>query len=114
MKKQVMPLKKKGKIKSMIDKRVYSEVYCIIILLEESYRKRIPEKLLDFFDKERDVNYTISINSNKPLEEQNLLQDTINILAMLKLKYWCEDSKEKRKLMKLLTENGKKTSQQLT
>ena len=52
-----------------------------------------------------------NINPDIALEEQNLLPDTINILAMLKLDYWCKDENEKNELITILKENEQKHQQ---
>ena len=39
---------------SMLDNMLaYSEVYEILNLMEDEYRKRVPQKVIDFFDDER-------------------------------------------------------------
>jgi len=88
-------------------KKAYSEVYRIINLLENDFRNKIPIKLIEFFDREKLPTYVPEINPNIPLEEQDLQQDTISILAMLKLHYWCKDKDEKENFLKLLKDNEK-------
>lgn len=94
-------------------KSAYTEVLAIINLLDEDYKNKIPAKLIELFEKEKSDEYTIEINPNISLEEQNLLQETIDILAMLKLSYWCSDENEKQDLLRLLDENEKKYQAEL-
>lgn len=94
-------------------KEAYAEVYYIICLLEEEFRNKLPNELIKFFEREKSEEIEDIINPNIPLEEQNLLQETINILAMLKLNYWCFDENEKQDLIKLLDENEKKYQEEL-
>lgn len=89
-------------------KKAYSEVYEILKLVDKEYFDKIPKKFVEFLEREKDNNYIPNINENIPLEEQKLLNDTINILAMLKLDYWCSSEEEKSELLKLLNENEKK------
>lgn len=89
-------------------KRTYSEVYEILKLVDKEYFDKIPKKFVEFLEREKDNNYIPNINENIPLEEQKLLNDTINILAMIKLDYWCSSEEEKSELLKLLNENEKK------
>lgn len=88
-------------------KLAYSEIYTIINFLNEDLKNKIPTKLSVFFENEREKSYIPKIDENIPLEEQNLLEDTINLLAMLKLNYWCRDEEEKNELLMVLSENEK-------
>ncbi len=89
-------------------KKAYSEVYEILKLVDKEYFDKIPKKFVEFLEREKDNNYIPNINENISLEEQKLLNDTINILAMIKLDYWCSSEEEKSELLKLLNENEKK------
>lgn len=84
--------------------KAYSEVYKILQLLDEDYINKLPKKFIEFIEKEKDHDYIVNINPNIPLEEQNLLPDTINILAMLKLDYWSTED-EKQELLSILNQN---------
>ena len=89
-------------------KKAYSEVYEILKMVDKEYFDKIPKKFVGFLEREKDNNYIPNINENISLEEQKLLNDTINILAMIKLDYWCSSEEEKSELLKLLNENEKK------
>ena len=45
----------------------YSEVYAILNMLEGEYRERVPRKIIDFFEEERDKEYNPIIDVNIPL-----------------------------------------------
>ena len=94
-------------------KDAYVEVLGILDLLDEEQKNRIPKKLKEFFENNKNQDYQVNIDSNIPLEEQNLLQETVDILAMLKLNYWCTNEKEKEGLLNLLNENEKKYQEEL-
>lgn len=85
--------------------KAYSEVYEILKLLNNEYFNKVPKKFITFIEKGKDNNYIPNIKPDVPLEEQNLLQETIDILAMLKLDYWCSDENEKRELLSILEQN---------
>lgn len=93
-------------------KDAYVEVLSIIDLLEENQKNKIPKNLKDFFEDNKNQNYQANIVPDIPLEEQDLLQETIDILAMLKLNYWCTNE-EKEELLNLLNENEKKYQEEL-
>lgn len=94
-------------------KDAYVEVLGILDLLDEEQKNRILKKLKEFFENNKNQDYQVNIDSNIPLEEQNLLQETVDILAMLKLNYWCTNEKEKEGLLNLLNENEKKYQEEL-
>lgn len=86
-------------------RKAYSEVSKILELLGAEYVNKIPNEIIENINKEKDNEYIVNINPDIPLEEQNLLQDTISILAMLKLDYWCENEDEKKELLNILNKN---------
>lgn len=86
-------------------RKAYSEVSKILELLGAEYINKIPNEIIENINKEKDNEYIVNINPDIPLEEQNLLQDTISILAMLKLDYWCENEDEKKELLNILNKN---------
>ena len=89
----------------------YSEVYEIINQLEDDLVNKIPQKLIEFFDEERDKNYSPKIDINLPLNEQKINRHTMILLTILNLNYWCETKEEKQELLKILNENEEKVKQ---
>ncbi len=94
-------------------KNAYAEVISIIDLLDDELKNKIPNKLRDFFENNKNQNYQVNIDSSISLEQQNLLPETVDILAMLKLNYWCVNEEEKKELMNLLNENEKNYQKEL-
>jgi len=91
----------------MNQSQVYSEVYAVLSALNNDYLTKIPQKILDKINNERDRNYRFHIDENIPLTEQNLSPEAIAMLAALKLDYWCESKEEKEELKLLLKANDK-------
>lgn len=89
----------------MINSKVYSEVYATIFALGDEYVDKTPIDVMDFFDEERDEDYLPEIDQNKALNEQGLEEDTVTIIAMLKLNYWCETEEEKAEFLAFLKTN---------
>lgn len=85
----------------------YAEVDEILNLLEEEYANKIPEKVRNFFREEKMKDYKPEINVEIPLIEQNLKRETMVLLAILNLNYWCESEEEKENFRKELAENEK-------
>ena len=92
---------------------VCTEITTIMNLLGESYIKKLPTKLWDFFCQNKDVSKVIKIDIAKPLEEQNLKNDTIQMLSFLMLKYLCENFDDKETLRKAYEENAIKNYERL-
>ena len=96
----------------MDKKHIYSEVYAVLTTLGDNYLRKTPEEFLDFIVNNRDQNYDIKIEESVSLEEQNLSEETIAIIAMLKLDYWCENDGEKAELRAILDMNEQKANGQ--
>ncbi len=90
---------------SVNTRQAYTELDNFIELLDEHYRNKVPEKLREFFKKEKDNNYIKVIDPNIPIKEQNLKEETLALIAVLNLQYWCEDEDEKRRLKKIYYDN---------
>ena len=94
------------KMKKEIDpniKKAYSEALVIINNLEPELYSKIPYGLISFFYRNKDNNYVANIDLTKSINEQNLLDETRALLAVIYRDYIC--SKEKR--IKLLKEEEK-------
>lgn len=85
----------------------YSEVYEILNLLEVEYMEKVPEKVRNFFEEERLKEYKPEIKVDTPLTEQNLQRETIVLLAILNLNYWCDSEDEKQEFLNELAKNEK-------
>ena len=83
----------------------YAEVDEILNLLDDDYIEKVPQSVKNFFKEERDNNYEPKIDVDIPLNEQNLKRETMVLLAILKLNYWCKDENEKQAFLNELDEN---------
>ena len=92
----------------MYIKRAYAEVDEFLSLLDIDTQNEIPIELREFFSKNKDESYKKEIDINIPIREQNLMKETLAIIAFLNLKYWCKDPNEKMKLKKIYEQNEKK------
>lgn len=89
----------------VLTRQAYSELDTFIELLDECSKNKIPQKLRKFFKMEKDRTYIYNINPNIPIKEQSLKEETLALIAMLNLQYWCEDENEKEKLKNIYNEN---------
>ena len=86
---------------SINTRQAYSEIDEFLSLLTEEQINKIPLKLREFFKEEKDKEYKKQIDSEIPIKDQNLKSETLAIIAMLNLQYWCEDEQEKEILNKV-------------
>ena len=71
------------------------EVYTILENTEEEIRNKIPEKFINFIKENMDENHNFKLQYGKGLAEQNLMEETKQILALMYRDYIC--TKEERK-----------------
>lgn len=83
----------------------YAEVLEVLKYMEPKYVHRVPKKMIDEFKRNKDNEYKITIDPKVPLKNQNLMKGTLEILAVLNLKYWCDSEEEKEKLIRNLKDN---------
>ena len=95
------------------DIRAYAEVDYIISHMNEKFREKVPEKMLNFFHEYKDPNYEVKVNPYVPLQKQGLKRYTLEILALFHLKYWCEDEERKKELYGLMLENQERLEEQM-
>ena len=91
----------------------YAEVDYIIHHMNEKYINKVPEKLLNFFGTIKDPEYIVSVDPRVPLQNQNLKKYTLELLALLHLKYWCEDEERRRMLYEKMLDNQRKLDSQM-
>ena len=95
------------------DIRAYAEVDYIIGHMNEKYRQKVPEKILNFFHDYKDPNHEVKVNPYVPLQKQGLKRYTLEILALFHLKYWCENEERKKELYGLMLENQERLENQM-
>jgi len=92
---------------SLATRQAYSEVDEFLGLLTEEERTKIPRKLREFFKEEKDSNYIKGIRTDIPVKDQDFKEETLAIIAVLNLQYWCEDENEKKRLKQVYANNQK-------
>lgn len=86
-------------------KEIYSEVYQVLNLLGNDYIDKLPKSLFNMLEEKRDINYEPKYAEDIPLNKQNIKKETISIIALLHLNYWCENEKEKLELKQIFKNN---------
>lgn len=92
--------------------KAYVEILEIIHHMGEEYKRKIPSKLLDFFEENKDINYIYQLIEKKDSQHKIFLDETIGLLSMLESKYWTTPE-EKGILDKALKDNEIEYQKQL-
>lgn len=95
------------------DIQAYAEVDYIINHMNQKYKEKVPPKMLAFFSELKDSNHVVKINPYVPLQNQGLKRYTLEIIALLHLKYWCEDEERKKELYNIMLRNQEKLEEQM-
>lgn len=91
----------------------YAEVDYIIHHMNEKYIEKVPTKLLQFFATIKDPEHEVYVDPHVPLQNQNLKKYTLELLALLHLKYWCQDEERRKELYNRMIENQRKLDDQM-
>lgn len=86
---------------------VCTEVSEIIKYMPKEYQKKIPKDMIDFFKSQIVKDYEVKIDPNNIFDKTRLKEETLNIIAMLNIKYWCPNQKIRNQLIKKYNENEK-------
>lgn len=86
-------------------KEIYSEVYQVLNLLGNEYIDKLPKSLFNMLEEKRDINYEPKYTEDIPLNKQNIKNETLSIIVLLHLNYWCENVNEKNELNQMLKNN---------
>lgn len=92
---------------SLSTRQAYSEVEVFLSLLEDEQINKVPKQLIKLFQEEKDYNYKKIIDPSKPIKDQDLKEETLAIISLLNLEYWCDDEQEKERLRKTYYNNQK-------
>ena len=83
----------------------YAEVDYIINHMNEKYSEMVPASIRSFFATIKEPGYDVFVDPRKPLANQGLRQYTLEIIALLHLKYWCQDEERKQELYNRMKQN---------
>lgn len=71
--------------------KAYKEIVEILKYVPEESVRKIPQEMRDMFKAEQSKTYNFQIDTEKPFEEQELLEETKAILANIFRDYWATD-----------------------
>lgn len=90
------------------DNIMYAELSEILKVMEPEEVNKIPKKLLEVIEKEKSNTYIPNYDSKIELNSQSIKKETLAMLALLYINYWCEDENEKKEYLKLIEKNEQK------
>ena len=76
--------------------KAYKEVIEILKYVPQESVNKIPKTTLETFEKKMDKDYVFNIDINKSFEEQNLLEETKDIFAVIFRDYWATPYQRER------------------
>ena len=92
----------------------YAEVDAILNMLDKEAVEKIPLKVREFFKNEKDKNYIPKFSEDfYDIDNIELMRETICLLTILDINYWCETEEEKQFILNNLKENDKIKEEEL-
>ena len=76
------------------EKIAFSQVYDVLMLLDEVDREKIPQKFIEFLKQNKSENYISTINPYIPLEMQKLDNQAKAIISYIYIKYLADESEK--------------------
>lgn len=76
--------------------KAYREVYEVLKNISKEDLEKIPQDIKETIENNMDIGYKYKLKENIDFEEQNLLQETKALLAIIYRDYWATDVERKR------------------
>lgn len=80
--------------------KAYKEVIEILKYVPQESVNKIPKTIIKTFENKMDKNYIFNVDTNKTFEEQNLLEETKDIFAIIFRDYWATPYQKERIIAK--------------
>jgi len=78
----------------------YTEIYEILSYMPINYIRKLPKELLILFEQKRNKDYKYCVDTEKKINEQEMLIETKSILAILYRDFWSTQEKKEIILQK--------------
>lgn len=78
-----------------------TETLDILNHMDRKYVNKIPTKFMEFLEKNKSSEYVSKLDHSKKLKELELKETTKNLLAIIYMKYWCDENKRKEYAKKI-------------
>lgn len=70
------------------------EILDILENSDDTIYKKVPNKLIEFWQRNKSTTYKPNLDHDKPLNEMNLKEKTKDIIAMIYLNYLCDENEK--------------------
>ena len=90
------------------NQEIFSEVYSVLDMLGNDFIKKVPTKIYKIIEDNRLKSYTPVYTFDTDLKKQNIKKESIAMIALLHLYFWCDSDLEKNKLENIFKDNEKK------
>lgn len=80
--------------------KAFTEVDLILKNTDPKLVEMIPINIREYINENQDENYVFILSSYIPLEDQDIMEETRNILALFDLLYWSTDNEKVKFLNK--------------
>lgn len=94
-------------------RQAYAELCTVLEHMPDEYVKKIPEKIIKLFEREKLKDYEVNINKSNPLDKNYLSKKTMVLIAMLNYQYWYPNAKVKYDLYKQYLANNEKYEKEI-
>lgn len=92
---------------------IFSEIDAFLKIIDEDDRLKVPTKLRNLYKENKRLDYNPVYSRDIPIEKQEIKRETIAMIGLLHLNYWCKTEEEKEELRKIFIENEKRYEQEL-
>lgn len=84
----------------------YTEVGCVLDVLDPKYKEKIPKQVLDAIYNNKNNNHKFYIDAGMNIDDIQISRQALIIISILNLKYWEEDVEKQKKLKDCYYKNG--------
>ena len=84
----------------------YTEVSCVLDVLDPKYKEKIPKQVLDAIYNNKNNNHKFYIDVGMNIDDIQISRQALIIISILNLKYWEEDVEKQKKLKDCYYKNG--------
>ena len=106
----------KGELENKMLEKKYAEAFAEVLWYLKGIKKcdycKIPIKLIDFLEKNASNEFD-RFDYTKPLKNLKLKDESIALIDMIYLNYWCETEEVKNKFISILNNNSQKHQEDL-
>lgn len=82
-------------------KHTYSEVYSLLQMLGDNFINKLPKHLYTLIEEEKSEEYNPIYSFDLKLEEQKIKKESLSMIALFHLTFWCESVEEREELNEL-------------